>query len=206
MRGKIIHGLSRTPLYRVWEGIVARCCSPSLPSYKYYGGRGITVCDEWRHDPEAFCKWGLSNGYKKGLQIDRIDNNKGYSPDNCRFVTRRENLLNTSMNRRLVFNGESKTLSEWSERLGISVCCLIKRKNRGWSDEKTLSTPINPNYHRFSHPEIISCRGEKHTCREWAAITGMHPSTIHHRVRAGWPPERALETPVRQKCRSVVAK
>lgn len=83
------------PVYRVWEKIKSRCFNPKLPSYKYYGGKGIKVCNQWL-DPKVFISWAYDNGYQKGLQIDRIDNNGDYSPDNCRWVTLQENCQNRS--------------------------------------------------------------------------------------------------------------
>ena len=80
-------------LYGVWESMKSRCENPNREKFKDYGGRGIEICDEW-HDSWSFVKWALTNGYQKGLQIDRIDNNKGYSPDNCRWVTPKQNSRN----------------------------------------------------------------------------------------------------------------
>ena len=88
------HGLTNHPLYKIWSGIIQRCHKETDTAYKYYGARGITVCDEWRNDAEAFIKWSLENGWREGLEIDRIDNYKGYSPDNCRYVTHKENMNN----------------------------------------------------------------------------------------------------------------
>ena len=84
----------RHPLYKKWVNMKSRCYNPNVHDYENYGARGITVCDEWKNNPNAFIFWGLCNGWKDGLQIDRIDNNKGYSPDNCRFVAIQENLKN----------------------------------------------------------------------------------------------------------------
>lgn len=84
------HGLSGTRLYRIWCGMRQRCYDQNSPNYKNYGGRGITVCDEWQ-EFEPFAAWALMHGYSIDLQIDRIDNDKGYSPENCRFVTPLEN-------------------------------------------------------------------------------------------------------------------
>ena len=89
------HGLSKDPLYRIWDGMKQRCHNPKNRAYKYYGARGIYVCDEWFNSPEAFIKWAKENGWEKNLEIDRIDNNKGYSPDNCRCVTHKVNMNNT---------------------------------------------------------------------------------------------------------------
>jgi hypothetical protein len=88
------HGLSSKRLYHVWLNFRDRCENSLNKQYSGYGGRGITVCDEWRNDPTDFIKWAEGNGYKEGLQIDRIDNDGNYSPENCRFVTQHENLKN----------------------------------------------------------------------------------------------------------------
>ncbi len=87
---------NRHPLYIKIYQIYSRCYNPKHDNYKYYGGRGITVCDEWRNNNRAFVVWGLANGWRPGLEIDRIDNDKGYSPDNCHFVTRQQNVRNSS--------------------------------------------------------------------------------------------------------------
>ncbi len=87
------HGLKVTPLYKVWKSIKARCYNSSSQNYKWYGGRGVRVCDEWKDNPNAFVDWALSNGYEPGLQIDKDKLGDGmvYSPENCCFMTPKEN-------------------------------------------------------------------------------------------------------------------
>jgi hypothetical protein len=88
----IIHGLSEDPLYKVRNKMMTRCYNAKQSDYPYYQGKGITVCDEWINKPESFIEWAKNNGWIKGLSIDRIDSNKGYSPDNCQFITVSENV------------------------------------------------------------------------------------------------------------------
>ena len=129
-------------LVRLYYRMLERCYRRSNQNYADYGGRGIRVCEEWLGSPAAFYEWCLSNGYEKKLQIDRRENDGPYSPENCRFVTPKENSNNRRSSRRLSFNGEMKTVSEWAEHLGIKREVLNDRLNKsGWSVEKTLTTP-----------------------------------------------------------------
>lgn len=138
------HGLSRSPLYAVWQGIKDRCYREGHKAYHRYGGRGITVCDEWLNDFECFSNWALQNGWQKGLEIDRENNDGNYSPDNCRVVTMLVNRRNTSKTIYLEYNGERRPQSEWAEIMGISYDVLSDRvKDLGWSVDKALTTPLD---------------------------------------------------------------
>lgn len=88
------YGVAATRLYRIWGGMKSRCYNPNQRNYKYYGAKGIEVCEEWKSSFEAFRKWATENGYQEDLTIDRIDGDKGYSPDNCRWTTMSEQLKN----------------------------------------------------------------------------------------------------------------
>jgi hypothetical protein len=114
------HGRSKTLLYYVFTNIKNRCYYKPHKSYKDYGGRGITVCDEWLKHPELFYSWAEDNGYKKGLTIERIDNNKGYSPDNCIFVDRFVQCNNKSNNHIIEFNNEKMTMMQFCRKYDIN--------------------------------------------------------------------------------------
>ena len=94
IHGNTKHAKSFTKLYRVYAGMKQRCVDRNKKDWKKYGGRGITVCEEWRNNFQIFYDWSMANGYKHGLQIDRINGSLGYSPNNCRWVTPKENSIN----------------------------------------------------------------------------------------------------------------
>lgn len=143
------HGYTGKRLYRIYHKIRERCYRPNNRNYKYYGGRGITICDEWYHNFQAFMEWSLSHGYTDDLTIDRIDNEKGYAPDNCRWVTMQRQNCNRRNNHLLEFNGQTKTVSDWSRETGIKQQTILHRINRmGWGTEKALTTPVRDNGRR----------------------------------------------------------
>lgn len=138
---KITHGLSKTPLYGRWLGMHSRCYDNRNASYENYGGRGIVVCDRW-HKLEAFVE-DMSPGFAVHLQLDRIDTNGNYSPDNCRWATAAENTDNTRRSIFVEYNGQRRTFREWSAIVGIPRKLLTKRViERGWSVEAALTTPV----------------------------------------------------------------
>lgn len=127
MKQKDKHKYSDYSLYRTWISMRKRCYSVTEPAYKDYGGRGITVCDEWNSDYNSFLIWAKSNGYQKGLTIDRIDNDKGYYPDNCRFVDNYVQANNKRNNIKICFNNEVDTLPNWARKLKVSASMLYSR-------------------------------------------------------------------------------
>lgn len=136
------HGLKKHKLFSVWSNMLGRCYSPTHQAYKDYGARGITVCKEWKEDFVSFFMWAKKEGYRKGLSLDRIDNNKGYSPNNCRWVTMKEQSNNRRSNHLLTFNGRTQTMQQWAEETGINYWTIRDRLARCyWSIEKALTQP-----------------------------------------------------------------
>lgn len=125
---------SRLPIYTKWCGMVGRCHSTNNTNYPKYGGRGISVCPQWRHNYEAFKQWALNNGYQDNLQLDRIDNEGNYEPANCRFVSLQENLKNRRCSKRWYIDGiVYDTITEAAIALGVSKATISR-----WCDGELL--------------------------------------------------------------------
>jgi len=184
------HGKSKTRLYNIWSHILDRCENQNSKEYRIYGGRGIKVCEEW-HDLDVFFEWALANGYDDNLTIDRINVNGNYKPSNCRWATRKTQNNNTRRNHVIEYNGERKTLAQWSEILGIDYKVLTYRIHHGWSTEKAFTTETTPAF--------IEYNGEKKLISEWSKITGIKPSTIRRRYLKGLCAEKIFEKRVK-KC------
>lgn len=131
------HGLFKVEkrLYRCWQDMKNRCYNEKIEKYKRYGGRGIKVCEEWKDNFEKFYDWATSNGYRNDLTLDRIDFNGNYYPDNCRWVTWKEQARNTSRNVHIEMNGEVKILTEWLKIYDIPRSNYYKLKEKGFSNE-----------------------------------------------------------------------
>ena len=134
------HGMASNRLYNIWSHMKSRCLNKNDRAYRRYGGRGITVCEEWQQF-KPFMKWALENGYNDDLEIDRINNNGNYSPENCRFVTPKENSRNRRSNRLITIDGKTKTLAEWSEISGLDSSLIRFRVVNGWSEKQLLVSP-----------------------------------------------------------------
>ena len=132
------HGDKHTRLYRIWKDMRQRCNNPNNSHYYLYGGRGIKIDERWETYP-PFKEWALSNGYSDNLTIDRIDNDKNYSPDNCRWATQVEQMNNVSYNRYITLKGETHTLAEWGRITGILSTTIRHRIIKGWEIERALT-------------------------------------------------------------------
>lgn len=147
---------SKHPLYEVWRTIRKRCGqSPQGRNYKdyaRYGGRGIRMCREWAESYEAFYEWAMTHGWKPGLTVDRVCNNRGYSPYNCRFVSRRAQANNRSTNTRVRANGEEHTIAQWSRITGIKETAILQRIKRGMDPARAVTLPARE-YHYHDKDE-----------------------------------------------------
>lgn len=132
------HGMSGTPQWHAWQAMRQRCENPNDPAYPNYGGRGIKVCDRWQEFKNFVADMGLR---PKGYELDRIDNDGPYSPENCRWVTSKANKHNKRTNTRITWEGETLPVTVWAERLGLHPRTLFNRLHRGWSLERAMTAP-----------------------------------------------------------------
>lgn len=159
-KNKAKTGEGRTRLHVIWDGMKKRCNCITDKHYVWYGERGIRVCKEWSDSFQSFKRWALENGYQDDLTIDRIDNDGDYEPNNCRWISQAEQCRNKRNNILLTLNGETMCIAEWAKKLGINSETIRNRKNNlGWSDEKTLTTPV-----RGCERMPKKVEGERHAC------------------------------------------
>jgi len=146
IKGKLPNGaIQNKEIHRRWQVMRRRCYDPDFNVYRYYGGKGIGICKEWRTNYLAFQSWALENGWKPGLTIDRINSSKGYSPDNCRWATMREQAMNRpTFNVLVTVNGVTKSITEWADYLGIDRTTITCRVSKyGWNPVKAVTEPVN---------------------------------------------------------------
>lgn len=132
------HGKARTRLYRIWCAMKSRCNNKNFWEYANYGGRGITVCDEWESSFEAFESWAITNGYTEFLTIDRIDNMKGYNPTNCRWIPKEKQSANRRNSIYITAFDETLSPTEWAAKLGISYSTIVYRYHKGLPPKEIL--------------------------------------------------------------------
>jgi hypothetical protein len=131
------HGKSGKKIYAVWYNMITRCEYPKCKSFKDYGGRGIKVCTEW-HSSDSFFLWAENNGYQENLELDRKDVNGDYCPENCRFITKKENANNKRNNHYITVQGEIHTLSTWAKIQGCNPSTISERIKRGMVPEEAI--------------------------------------------------------------------
>lgn len=150
-------------IHRIYLSMVKRCTTDA-PQYRKYFGRGIRVCDEWMADYQKFEDWSLSHGYADGLCIDRMDTRNGYSPENCRWTTLKENARNRIDTVFVEYNGKAEKLCELCERHGIRYGVVYSRIRSGWDIEKALSIPPRKKQNRKSSGPVFN-RAPRHSLK-----------------------------------------
>ena len=186
------HGLKDTPTYRVWTGMHGRCFNKQNHAYKDYGGRGITVCEHWKH---SFLNFLADMGEKpKGKSIDRIDNNGNYSPENCRWATPKEQSKNRRTNRVVEYNGNKILLIDLAERSGLGYSTLWNRiVNSNKPVERAADTPIRAINDNVNHVEY---NGKIVTIEELSKLTGVEHALLNNRIiHGGWSINSAIKKP-----------
>jgi hypothetical protein len=163
-----IHGFTRSRFYEIWSGIKKRCLNKNCPAFPNYGGRGITLSKEWKSFTsfknsmhESYLEAIKANG-EANISIDRINNDDGYSKENCRWATRTEQANNRRGKRLLTFIGKSQNAKAWSQELKIPYVNIRSRIARGWSDERILTQPILEPGATLKNYDALSPRKELH--------------------------------------------
>ncbi len=190
---RLVHGLSRTPEYRIWAGIKQRCCNPARHDFDRYGGAGIGLCKEWAESFSAFFDYVGPRPTPKH-SIDRIDGSKGYEPGNVRWATPEKQAQNSSLARPITLHGRTLTASEWSRETGLVFTTIIARMNRGLSPEEILHSGKLVGL--GSAPRSLTFEGKEQTLSEWAKEIGITKRTLKKRLNAGIPLHRALKNPM----------
>lgn len=160
-------------IYKAWKNMLSRCEDPLHAEYEAYGGRGINVCEEWHKFFPFYC-WSLKNGYSDNLTIDRTNNDKGYSPDNCRWVSQKVNSRNRRNNHRVTFNGKTLCTSEWAENIGITPQALAERlTSKLWTLEEALTIGKNgrPTQQPSFKKAIVQMSRGGEMIKKWESIS-----------------------------------
>ncbi|MDE2095653.1 MAG: hypothetical protein KGL39_00220 [Patescibacteria group bacterium] len=177
--------------FRAWCDMRNRCYNKTNPRFKDYGGRGIRVCECWRHSFQKFLSdMGPRPG--KGYSLDRINNDMGYRKSNCRWATPKQQLQNTRKNQTLTYNGETLCFTEWARRIGGTIDAIRGRIKRGWTVKDALTTPL---YGKDTKATLITFNGKTQSLTHWAREFHIKVSLLSDRLRVlGWDIEKALTT------------
>lgn len=172
---------TRHRLYSTWANMKDRCYQPNNKSYKYYGGRGIRVCDRWLKSANFIAD--MYPTHKEGLTLDRINTNGDYEPSNCRWATPTQQARNRRITQFYTINSQRVTLNEFAEITGISAGSVALRRYRGWTDEQIIAGKRPRTPHNAKHYEYL---GKTYTLRDVANMHGIDIRTIAARRDMGW--------------------
>ena len=203
----VLHGdsVKHKRLYHIYNGMKERCYSTQSKSYKYYGAKGITICEQWLNDWNSFKEWSLNNGYTDDLTIDRIDVNGIYEPNNCRWVDNKTQANNKTDNKYLTYKGETKTLAEWCDELKLPYHTIKARLNKlGMSVEEAFETPKQWNEYKYGegvtkvgNKIYLTYNNKTLSINEWLKELNLDYKHEFFAVRArkGWSAKEIIETP-----------
>ena len=179
----------KSRLYSIYQGMTKRCYYPDNQNYKYYGGKGIVICNEWKSDFSSFKKWALENGYQDNLTIDRINTNGNYEPSNCRWVSMKEQCNNRTSNHLITYKGKTQNLKQWCIELNLNYGIMESRINRyKWSIEKAFETKTN------FRMVMITYKNKTQTLKQWCDELDLNYKLTHSRIhRLHWDIEKAFE-------------
>lgn len=185
------HGLSKTRLHRIWHSMYCRCYYKTTNQYKNYGGKGIKVCEEWKHIEGFinFYNWAINNGYSEELTLDRIDNSKDYCPENCRWSTPKYQSNHKTNNIIYTINGKTQTAKQWCEEYGVSQTTFNDRLNRGWDLEKAISKPVT----KCGGFLYYTLNGETKLLSEWCKEYNINYQTAWKKAKNGNSIEKILK-------------
>jgi hypothetical protein len=192
-------------IYNIWYGMIYRCTNPKCEAYPRYGGRGITVCDEWLTF-STFKAWAHKSGYASNLTLERVDNSKGYNPGNCKWATPLEQGNNKRNNIHFSINGINLTVAELSRRSGLNYATIIGRVRRGWTEDQILGAPIRHGLTASGRPVMkpkndwpVEIDGISRLISEWAKLSGLSMGTIRRRIKRGWENSELLAPSTRPR-------
>lgn len=186
------HGMKRTPTYNSWQSMKSRCYRSKDICFSRYGGRGIKVCSRWENSFENF--YDDMGERPEGCTLDRINFDKDYSPENCRWATVQEQQNNRSSNSLFTYKGRTQNIRAWADEFGIGYYTLQGRLFNGWPIERALLNPV-----RKKNAKLIKWNGKKQTLHQWCLELGLNKSTVKWRLGSGWNTHDAFTTPVGQK-------
>ena len=186
MDGRFKHGMSKSPEHSAWSRIRNRCYNPNASKFRWYGGRGISVCQRWRDSFKAFYEDMGPRPFPKAT-IERINNDGNYEPGNCRWATQHDQSRNTQRTILLAFRGRTQCLQDWAAEVGIERQTLQGRIQSGWDIERALTEAVKqPTFH------MLTFHGETMTVTAWARRLGITKKALSARLHKGWPLEQAL--------------
>lgn len=175
-------------LMTIRHSMYCRCFYSGTHGYNRYGGRGIKMCDEWIKNPQSFYDWSINNGYRKDLTLDRIDVNGNYEPSNCRWVTREVQDNNRRTSRKITYNGETKTVSQWARKYKINLTTLCDRLKAGLTIDEALNKPV----YKSGGYLFYTYKGKTKMLSDWCKEYNINYQNAWRKLKRGLTIEQVL--------------